>query len=73
MKINDQRPFKDLCFADIEPGEVFICEGECYLKTASIRTNHGAVCNAVDLYAGSICFISETEPVLKPECELILK
>ena len=73
MRINDQRTFKDLCFADIEQGEVFIYEDGFYLKTAPIQTDYGYTCNAVDLCVGEICFIGETEPVLKPECELILK
>ena len=73
MKINDQRTFKDLSFADIEQGEVFICEERFYLKTAPIRTDYGYTCNAVDLCGGEVCFIGETEPVSKPECELILK
>lgn len=73
MKINDQRTVKDLYFKDIAQGEVFICEGEFYLKTANVRTDYGSACNAVDLSGGEMCFIGETEPVSKPECELILK
>ena len=73
MKINDQRTFKDLCFADIEQGEVFICEGEFYLKTATIQTDYGGVLNAVDLSAGELCRIEASDLVSKLECELILK
>lgn len=73
MKINDQRTVKDLYFKDLAQGEVFICEDEFYLKTATIRTDYGSVCNAVDLCGGEMCFIGETELVSKPECELILK
>lgn len=73
MKINDQRTFKDLCFEDIEQGEVFICEERFYLKTATIRTNYGCSCNAVDLSTGELCCIYASTPVSKPECELILK
>lgn len=73
MKINDQRTVKDLYFKDLAQGEIFIWEGDYYLKTATVQTDYGCSCNAVDLCGGEMCFISETELVSKPEYELILK
>lgn len=64
MKITNKRVEIDINFQDIEWGEVFVYEGEIYMK---LDGDYGDDCyNAIHLLTGEICHFGDWERVMRP-------
>ena len=73
MKFIDQRANSTVYFNTLDKGEMFICDGQPFLKIDTIET---AICNfnAIDLEYGNLFTFAENETIEKVwDCELVIK
>lgn len=70
MKIANHKNEK--LFKELKTGDVFMENGECYMKTCETRDNDEYY-NAVYLKDGSHEFFMESMKVLEVDCELVIK
>lgn len=65
MKYTDNRTDGIITFEDIPQGELFMCEGDLYMKISTVETDY-SIFNAVDVSNGELeCFdlVDEVERV----------
>ena len=73
MKFVDQRTDSIICFSALSKGEMFLANGEPFLKIGPIQTPH-RIFNAVDLVDGNPFTFGEEETIEKIwDCELVVK
>lgn len=73
MKFVDQRTDSITCFSTLSKGEMFLSNGEPFLKINPIETPH-RIFNAVDLIDGNPWTFGGEDPVEKIwDCELVVK
>ena len=66
MKITNKRIETDINFQDIEWGEVFVYEGEIYMKADGEYDCDGESYNAIYLTTGEICHFGDWDRVIRP-------
>lgn len=73
MKFVDQRTDPIICFSALSKGELFLANGEPFLKIDPIQTPH-RIFNAIDLVDGDPWTFGGEETIEKVwNCELVLK
>ena len=68
MKI-EQKNYTENFFSDIAQGEVFMYEGEYYIKTEFLDEENA---NCIDLKTGSSYIRLDSDVVYKVECHLVI-
>ena len=72
MQITDKRVELKYKFDELDIGDVFIYNGDVYMKIDPIYNASFIVKNAVNLHVGCLCEIDKNETVLEVDAELII-
>lgn len=73
MKITKLKTTKNYFFAEIKVGDIFVCDGDYYLKINKFYVGDHKYCNAISIADWVSAYFEEGEEVIPVKSELIIE